>query len=69
MPQEILLEEARDVEGLIIQNNAVTEEFLAQLSQLKIIANIGVRYVSFALKVMREILENSVIEFNDLVSM
>lgn len=54
IPQEILLEEAKNAEGILIQNTAVTEEFLAQVPHLNIIANTAVGYDSFDLEAMRK---------------
>lgn len=54
IPQEILLEETQDVDGILIQNAAVTEEFLAQVPNLKVISNTAVGYDSFDLEAMRK---------------
>lgn len=54
IPNHILLEEAKKVDGLLVQNAAVTRDFLSQLPNLKIISNTAVGYDSFDLEAMRE---------------
>ena len=54
IPHEVLLEEAKNAEGILIQNTAVTEEFLAQVPNLNIICNTAVGYDSFDLEAMRK---------------
>lgn len=54
IPPEILLEEAKLVDGLLVQHAAVTHDFLSQLPNLKIISNTAVGYDSFDLEAMQE---------------
>lgn len=54
IPNHILLEEAKKVDGLLVQNAAVARDFLSQLPNLKIISNTAVGYDSFDLEAMRE---------------
>ncbi|MCJ1907701.1 2-hydroxyacid dehydrogenase [Planococcus ruber] len=54
IPNHILLEEANKVDGLLVQNAAVTRDFLSQLPNLKVISNTAVGYDSFDLDAMKE---------------
>ncbi|WP_033542536.1 2-hydroxyacid dehydrogenase [Planococcus sp. CAU13] len=54
IPADVLLEETKNVDGLLAANPAVTPEFLKQLPQLKIISNTAVGYDSFDLEAMKE---------------
>ena len=54
IPADVLLEEAKNVEGLLVQKAAVTRDLLSQVPQLKIISNTAVGYDSFDLEAMEE---------------
>lgn len=54
IPMDVLLEEAKEAEGLLVQKLAVTKDFLAQVPHLKIISNTAVGYDSFDLEAMKE---------------
>ncbi|RNF38957.1 2-hydroxyacid dehydrogenase [Planococcus salinus] len=54
IPPEVLLEEAKKAEGLLVQKSAITEDFLAQASHLKVISNTAVGYDSFDLEAMEK---------------
>lgn len=54
IPDAVLLEEAKSVDGLLVQNPPITREFLAQAPQVKIISNTSVGYDSFDVKAMKE---------------
>ncbi|CEG21446.1 Glyoxylate/hydroxypyruvate reductase B [Planococcus massiliensis] len=54
IPNHILLEEAKKVDGMLVQNAAVTRDFLSQLPNLKVISNTAVGYDSFDLDAMKE---------------
>lgn len=54
IPDTVLLEEAKGVDGLLVQNPPITREFLANLQYLKIISNTSVGYDSFDVEAMKE---------------
>lgn len=54
IPADVLVEEAKGVDGLLVQNAAVTRDFLSQISHLKVISNTAVGYDSFDLEAMKE---------------
>lgn len=54
IPQEVLIEESKEVTGILVQNAAVTDEFLSQLPDLKLICNTAVGYDSFDLEAMKK---------------
>lgn len=54
IPPPVLLEEARNADGLLVSNAPVTKEFLEQVPHLKVISNTAVGYDSFDLEAMKE---------------
>lgn len=54
IPPDVLLEEAKSAEGLLVTHVAVTSDFLRQVPHLRIISNTAVGYDSFDLEAMRE---------------
>ena len=52
--QEVLIEEAKQAEGLLVANAPISAEFLKQVPHLKVISNTAVGYESFDLEAMRE---------------
>lgn len=54
IPQEILLKEIADVDGLMISKWNVTDEFLDHAPNLKIISNVAAGYDGFDIEVMKK---------------
>lgn len=54
IPHEILLEEVRDIEGLMTPKGIITDDFLKTASRLKIVSNIAVGYDTFDIEAMRK---------------
>lgn len=54
IPQDVLMEELKNVEGVLVQNASVTNELLEQAPKLKVISNSAVGYDSFDLEAMKQ---------------
>lgn len=54
IPDEVLLEEAKQAEGLLVANAKISAAFLKQAPHLKVISNTAVGYESFDLEAMKE---------------
>ncbi|MBD8014553.1 2-hydroxyacid dehydrogenase [Planococcus wigleyi] len=54
IPQDVLMEELKDAEGVLVQNASVTNELLEQAPKLKVISNSAVGYDSFDLEAMKQ---------------
>lgn len=54
IPLDILIKEAKEAEGLLVQHTPITRNFLRQVPHLKVISNSAVGYDSFDLEAMRE---------------
>ena len=54
IPQDVLMEELKDAEGVLVQNADVTNELLEQAPKLKVISNSAVGYDSFDLEAMEQ---------------
>ena len=51
---DVLMEEVKDVEGVLVQHAPITHELLEQAPNLKVISNSAVGYDSFDLEAMKE---------------
>ena len=54
IPQDVLMKELKDAEGVLVQNASVTNELLEQAPKLKVISNSAVGYDSFDLEAMKQ---------------
>ncbi|MRH42768.1 bifunctional glyoxylate/hydroxypyruvate reductase B [Aquibacillus halophilus] len=54
IPKEILYKETKDIDGLMTPKGVITEEFLENSPNLKIVSNIAVGYEAFDIKAMKE---------------
>ncbi|MCM3763856.1 D-glycerate dehydrogenase [Neobacillus niacini] len=54
IPNEVLLEEVADVDGLLTPKGVITKKFLEKAPRLKVVSNIAVGYDTFDLEVMKE---------------
>lgn len=54
IPKDILNEEIKDIEGLMIPKGEITHEFLEHAPKLKIVSNIAVGYDAFNIEAMKK---------------
>lgn len=54
IPHYVLLKEAKEAEGQLVQNAKINAEFLNEVPHLKVISNSAVGYDSFDLEAMKE---------------
>lgn len=54
VPQDILNEEVKDIEGLMIPKGKITHDFLERAPKLKIVSNIAVGYDAFDIEAMKK---------------
>lgn len=54
IPENVLLEEIADIDGLMTSKGVITPEFLEKAPNLKIVSNIAVGYDTFDIEVMKK---------------
>ncbi|MUV37055.1 Glyoxylate reductase (NADP(+)) [Lentibacillus sp. JNUCC-1] len=54
IPKEKLLEEIKDIDGLMLPKGEITNEFLDQAPKLKVVSNIAVGYDGFDIEAMKK---------------
>src|SRR5690625_2843701 len=54
VPEDILLDEIKDIDGLMTPKGKITNEFLEQAPKLKIVSNIAVGYYAIDIDAMKK---------------
>ena len=54
IPLDVLIEEIKDVEGVLVQHAPITHDLLEKAPNLKVISNSAVGYDSFDLEAMKQ---------------